>query len=281
MLRNACKTGLIEAADLARLLKEDNESIRLIDASYAVPGGTAASKAAFEKDHLPGAVFFDTDAIADRSSDLPHMLPSAAEFARTVESLGIGSNDTVVVYDQTGIALAAARAWWMFRVFGQDRVCVLNGGLPAWRKAGQPLESGQANPASPARFEARYRPDLVRGAADMAAQGMTVIDARSAERYAGLVPEPRPGLRQGHIPGSLNIPFASLIGADGRLLDGPDLAKRLTVPSTDPVAVYCGSGLTACVPALAFFVIGKQNVSVYDGSWAEWGQESGHRAIEL
>jgi thiosulfate/3-mercaptopyruvate sulfurtransferase len=234
------------------------------------------ARAEFREAHVPGAVFFDIDEIADRSSRLPHMLPSASEFARQVGALGIGSDDLVVAYDARGV-VSAARVWWTFRAMGHARVAVLDGGLRKWRAEGRTLETGEPAPA-PRRFRARARPALVRTLAQMRAnlskRREQVLDARSAGRFAGTEPEPRAGLRGGHIPGSLNLPYESLYRPDGSLLPPDALGARVRQSGLDlgrPVVTTCGSGVTASVLALGLHVLGRKTVPVYDGSWSEWG----------
>jgi thiosulfate/3-mercaptopyruvate sulfurtransferase len=250
--------------------------LRVLDGSWHMPGLRRDARAEFAAAHVPGAVFFDIDAIADRSTSLPHMLPSAIEFENAVGALGIGSDDRVVVYDTRGV-VSAARVWWTFRAFGHDAVAVLDGGLPRWRAEGRPLESGPRAPA-PRSFAAKLRPDLVRGLDHMRGNVRTrreqVVDARSPGRFVGAEPEPRPGLRSGHIPGSLNLPYDQLYRTDGTLLSIDELRRRFETAGVDlgaPVVTTCGSGVTASVLALGLHVLGHRQVAVYDGSWSEWG----------
>ena len=226
--------------------------------------------------HIPGAVFFDIDAIADRRTPLPHMLPRASEFAQGVGRLGIGSRDRVIVYDTRGVT-SAARVWWTFRVFGHDAVFVLDGGLPRWRAEARTVEAGSPTPR-PRRFTARLRRSLVRDLAGMRQNVTTrkaqVLDARSRGRFAGTEPEPRAGLRSGHIPGSLNLPYDELYDKDGTILPADALRTKFEAAGLDltrPVVTSCGSGITASVLALGLHVIGRPDVAVYDGSWTEWG----------
>jgi thiosulfate/3-mercaptopyruvate sulfurtransferase len=250
--------------------------LRVLDGTWHMPQLKRDARAEFAKAHVPGAVFFDIDAIADHSTTLPHMLPAAEAFAEAVGALGIGSGDRVVVYDVRGV-VSAARVWWTFRVFGHDAVAVLDGGLKKWRAEGRPVESGSA--ASPRRtFTARPRPELVRDLdamrANLTSRGAQVLDARSAGRFAGTEPEPRAGLRGGHIPGSLNLPYETLYRADGTLKPPDELAGAVGAAGVDlgrPVVTTCGSGVTASVLALALYLLGRQDVAVYDGSWSEWG----------
>ncbi len=273
--------GLIETAELAQLL-ESGTKVKIVDATYIMPGSPIDGRDLYEQRRIDGAVYFDIDRIADPDSALPHMLPSETAFEKAAGELGIGNDDLVVIYDQSGIAMAAARVWWTFRVFGHDNVCILNGGLPYWEATGGRLTSGPAAPPAPAIFKARFRPELVRDLDAVRKASKTgnslIVDARSAERFSGSIPEPRAGLRAGHIPQSHNLPFMSLIDPrDGRLKDSGTLkeimAGLLDVETTEIVA-SCGSGVTACVTALAYFRLGKQDVAVYDGSWTEWGDEN-------
>jgi len=251
-------------------------NVRVVDGSWHMPQLKRDARAEFTQAHIPGAVFFDIDAIADRRTSLPHMLPSAAEFARSVGKLGIGSGDRVIVYDSRGV-ISAARVWWTFRVFGHDRVAVLDGGFPRWLAEGRPVASGEAAPR-PRRFTARLRRRLVRDLASVRGNLKTrreqVLDARSRGRFTGTEPEPRAGLRSGHIPGSLNLPYEQLYQADGTLL-GPDaLRRQFEAAGLDlgkPIVTSCGSGVTASVLALGLAVLGRADVAVYDGSWTEWG----------
>lgn len=250
--------------------------LRVIDATWYLPHLKRDARAEFGRAHLPGAVFFDIDTIADRSTELPHMLPSAEEFGRAVGALGIGDGDRVVVYGGRNF-IASARAWWTFRVFGHERVAVLDGGLPKWRAEGRPLEPGMPAPA-PGRFTARFRPELVRDLermrANLEGRREQVLDARSPGRFVGSEPEPRPGLRGGHIPGSLNLPYERLCREGGTLLHAPALRGALEKAGLDltrPVVTTCGSGVSAAVLALGLHVLGRRDVAVYDGSWTEWG----------
>lgn len=228
----------------------------------------------FEAGHVPGAVFFDLEAISDRDDPLPHMMPSADQFGEQAGRLGVSETDRIVVYDTFGL-FTAARAWWMFRSMGCDRVQVLDGGLPAWKRTGGSLETGPASPR-PAVFKADPRPDMIadveRVRAALAA-GEPVLDARAAARFAGTAPEPRPGLRAGHMPGAVNLPFAELLTSEGLMREREALeaafAARGLGPDDRPIA-SCGSGVTAAVPLLALALLGREGV-LYDGSWAEWG----------
>ena len=251
--------------------------LRVVDATWHLPTLQRDARAEFREAHIPGAVYFDIDAIADRESKLPHMLPDAATFGAAAGSLGIGNGDRVVAYAGKHLS-ASARVWWTFRVFGHDRVAVLDGGFPRWREEGRPVESGEGRPTA-GRFTARFRPELVASLEgvrrNLETRRAQVLDARSAGRFAGTEPEPRPGLRGGHIPGSLNLPYDRLFRReDGTLLLAGDLRRLFEgagVESGRPVVTTCGSGVTACVLALGLHLAGRHDVAVYDGSWTEWG----------
>lgn len=254
----------------------DAPDIAILDASWFMPGSPTDARQEFAAGHIPGAVFFDIDQISDRSSALPHMLPSSGEFAAAVRRLGVRASQTIVVYDSQGI-FSAPRAWWTFRVMGHDAVLVLDGGLPAWTRDGRPLESGWPVPTR-GDFKARANPALVRDLeavrAELASHGAQIVDARPAARFTGEAPEPRAGLRGGHMPGALNLPWADLIVADGRMAEAPALADAFTAAGVDlalPITTSCGSGISASVLALALARLGRTDVAVYDGSWSEWG----------
>jgi thiosulfate/3-mercaptopyruvate sulfurtransferase len=252
--------------------------LRVLDGTWHMPQLRRDARAEFAQGHIPGAVFFDIDAIADPTTTLPHMLPTAAAFAAAVGDLGVGSGDRVVVYDTRGV-VSAARVWWTFRVFGHDSVAVLDGGLRAWKAGGLPLETGAPTP--PRReFHARRRPELVRDLdamrRNLATRAEQVLDARSRGRFAGTEPEPRPGLRGGHIPGSLNLPYETLYRPDGTLLPPEGLRAAIEAAGVDlgkPITTSCGSGVTASVLALALHLAGVPRVAVYDGSWTEWASQ--------
>ena len=253
--------------------------LRVVDGTWHMPHLKRDPRAEFEAAHVPGAVFFDIDATADRTTTLPHMLPTAEQFGAAVGALGIGNGDRVVVYDVRGV-VSAARVWWTFRAFGHDAIAVLDGGLRAWRAEGRPVESGPGRP-TPRPFTARRRPELVRDVeamrANIGTRAAQVLDARSAGRFAGTEPEPRAGLRGGHIPGSLNLPYETLYRPDGTLKPPDELRGIVTAAGIDlgrPVVTTCGSGVTASVLALALYLIGRHDVAVYDGSWSEWGSRS-------
>ena len=265
--------ALVSTEELADLLGD----IRVVDATYMLPTMAGRGRDAYEDGHISGAVFFDIDAICDDGTDLPHMLPGPEKLSHLVEALGLGDGDRIVVYDCHGGYLAAARVWWMFRAFGHDTVALLDGGLPKWLKEGRPLGDAPPDP-SPRRFTARPDPDLVRGLGQMLENLDTkreqVVDARSAPRFKGLEPEPRPAGKRGHIPGSLNLPITDLMdpGAGFVMRPAADLARAFDrLDPGRPVVASCGSGVTAAVIAFGAHLMGRQDIAVYDGSWAEWG----------
>jgi thiosulfate/3-mercaptopyruvate sulfurtransferase len=249
----------------------------VVDASWYLPALNRSAVGEYQAGHIPGAVFWDLDTMSDRAAPLPHMLPDAETFGRRVGVLGIGNDDRVVVYDGSGNNLSAARIWWTLRVMGHREVGVLDGGMPAWRAARLPREAGWTRWA-PRRFVARYHAELVRSLQDVRqaveSGGIQILDARARGRFEGSEPEPRPGLRAGHLPGARNLPYPELTGPDGRMLSPEEMRARLTAAGIDlarPVITSCGSGVTACVLALGLEIAGHREWSVYDGSWAEWG----------
>jgi thiosulfate/3-mercaptopyruvate sulfurtransferase len=266
-------SALVTTEWLAKHLGEPD--LRVVDGSWHMPQAKRDPAREFQDAHLPGAVFFDIDGIADTTSGLPHMLPSPEVFAHAIGALGIGDGDRVVIYDSRGV-VSAARVWWTLRVFGHDAVAVLGGGLPKWRAEGRPVTSGAATP-TPRQFTPRFRPELVRDVSQVKTNVVSrreqVLDARSRGRFAGTEPEPRAGLPGGHIPGSLNLPYDELYAADGTLRPTADLRKAFTEAGVDlgrPVVTTCGSGITASVLALALHQVGRTDAAVYDGSWTEW-----------
>jgi thiosulfate/3-mercaptopyruvate sulfurtransferase len=248
----------------------------VLDATWLMGGGSVAGRERFDQAHVPGAQFFDIDAVSDPSSGLPHMLPSAAHFAQAMGELGVDEHCDVVVYDTVGI-FSAPRLWWTLRAFGHSRVAVLDGGLPAWKVA-HPVTSELA-PRQPRSFRARHDPALVRSEEQVRHRACALLDARSAGRFAGVDPEPRPGLRGGHVPGSINVPFSSLLSTNtGGLLAPSALRDVLEAAGVDPAApsiATCGSGITACIIALGLARLGNWDVAIYDGAWAEWGRPGG------
>lgn len=269
---------VVSVSELAAAL--DGPDLVVLDASWYLPQSGRDARAEYRAAHIPGAVFFDIDTLSDPATPLPHMLLGPERFAAAIGALGVGDRDRVVVYDGSGANFSAARAWWMFRIYGHDTVAVLDGGLDAWRRADLPLESGEVTRAS-AYLTPRYRADLVRTLAqvrDALGQGTAqVVDARSPGRFAGGEPEPRPGIRGGHMPGSRNLPYASFTGPDGLLLDRAALEQRFRDAGVDlsrPVIASCGSGVSACTILLALDLLGHADHALYDGSWTEYGGRS-------
>ena len=249
--------------------------LRVVDGSWYLPAQNRDARAEFLAGHIPGAVFFDIDAIADRSTDLPHMLPDDAAFAEAAGALGLSETDTIVVYDGMGL-FSAPRVWWTLRVFGARDVRVLDGGLHAWKRAGYELKADEAQP-SPARFQvhraAGATVDFAALRAALAQRTAAVVDARSAARFRGEAAEPRPGLPSGHMPGARNLPFERLI-EDGRLAAPEKVRAAFREAGVDlalPVITTCGSGVTAATLLFALASLGKEDVTLYDGAWAEWG----------
>jgi thiosulfate/3-mercaptopyruvate sulfurtransferase len=245
-----------------------------LDATYYLPPEGKDAAALFTDAHIPGAYFFDLDAVCAPDTELPHMLPPPEMFAQAVRAAGVSNDHHVIVYDQRGM-FSAARLWWMFRVFGHDRVSVLDGGLPAWIAAGGATQAGTPPPGA-GDFRAGFRPGMVRSLEDMrdnlTSRAALVLDARAAGRFDGSVPEPRPGMRGGHIPGSVSLPFTQLL-AGGRMLPPDKLRARFAAAGVGdrPVITSCGSGVTAAMVTLAMVVAGLPEGALFDGSWSEWG----------
>ncbi|MBO0758371.1 MAG: 3-mercaptopyruvate sulfurtransferase [Bradyrhizobiaceae bacterium] len=246
----------------------------VVDASYFLPTQNRDAVAEYLNAHIPGAVFFDIDDIADHSTDLPHMLPGPDQFAKAVGAFGIGDGDTIVVYDSVGL-FSAARVWWTFRIFGAENVFILDGGLAKWKAENRPLEPGLVE-RKPRQFTANMNTNAVAIVDEvliaLSSHNAQVVDARSAERFKGIAPEPRPGLPSGHMPGALNLPYTKLI-ENGRLIEAERIAAAFAEAGVDvakPIIATCGSGVTAAILWFALEAIGKQPQSLYDGSWSEW-----------
>jgi thiosulfate/3-mercaptopyruvate sulfurtransferase len=250
--------------------------VRVVDASWYMPGEKRAPAKEFEEGHIPGAVFLDIDAVSDHATDLPHMLPAPGVFATAVGALGIGNGETVIVYDGSGI-FSAPRVWWMLNAMGHGDVKVLDGGLPKWVREGRALESGTATPAAKT-FTANTRPQIVRSFDDVMGivrnQSARMVDARSAGRYTGTEAEPRAGVRGGHMPAAANVHFRSLLTAEGTFKSPAEMRAEFEKAGVDiakPIVTTCGTGVTAAILMLALEEIGAADVALYDGSWTEWG----------
>ena len=251
--------------------------VRIVDASFKLPGIAPTVRQDYDSGHIPGAVFFDIDDIAQPGTSLPHMIPSPELFAQKMEALGIGNGDRVIAYDGAGLS-SAGRAWWILRLFGHHDVAILDGGLPKWRVEGRPLDTAVPNP--PRRhFTALFDPSLVRDKKalleNLSARAEQVVDARASGRFDGTAEETRPGLRCGHIPGSRNLPYDRVTDPNTRELRNPEeltmLFRSAGVRLDRPIVTSCGSGVTACALAFAIHLIGHSGAAVYDGSWSEWG----------
>ena len=258
-----------------------NKNMVLIDASFFPPGSLRDAKNEYREKHIPGTVFFDIDSIADTSTNLPHMLPSPELFAEKVGAMGIGNDSIVVAYDSQGI-FSAPRVWWMLRIMGHHNVYVLDGGLVKWLAEGRAVTSDVSS-STPQKFVAHFNPELVRSLDQVKNRQTTqLIDARGPGRFCGTEPETWPGRRQGHIPGAKNVPFAGLINADKTMLLPDKLREKFAeIDLEKPIIANCGSGVSACVLALALFQLGRNDIAVYDGSWAEWGLEASNQPVEL
>lgn len=269
-------SALVTTAWLAERLQAPD--VRVVDATWVMPDSGRDARAEYEAAHIPGAVYFDIDEICDETSPYPHMVPSAAKFSARVRKLGLGDGVTVVVYDNNRFC-ASARVWWMFRLFGHDAVVVLDGGMERWRAEGRPVEDTPPRPRErhlTARQNNLLLRELDQMRANVTSRREQVVDTRSAGRFRGELPEPRPGLRSGHIPGSVNLPYGDLVAADGRLKPPAELRSlfvRAGVDLARPITCTCGSGVSAAVAALALFELGRPDVAVYDGSWSEWGAQ--------
>lgn len=264
---------------------DDPETV-VLDATFHLPATGRDAYAEFRDAHIPGARFFDVDGIKDPANPLPHMVPDTETFRAAVRPLGVADGCTVVCYDTYGL-FSAARAWWLFRLFGFDDVAVLDGGLPNWQACGGAVESGEPPPAAPERpLTLAFRPALLRGFDDVRAnieappgEAFTLLDARGTGRFEGTDPEPRPELRSGHIPGARNLPYSVLTDPETGRVRPIEALRELYAdagvePGRDRVVASCGSGVTACALAFGLHLLGDPNAAVYDGSWAEWGSRT-------
>ena len=249
--------------------------LAIVDCSAFLPTDGRDPAAEFAEAHIPGARFLDINQVADRANPAPHMLPGAAEFGAAMTALGVGRDDRIIVYDNSSLR-TAARGWFMFRHFGAERVAVLDGGFQKWRVEGRAVEQGEARPRK-ARFEAQVRGDEVVGKEQLlAGAGLPILDARGKARFEGSEPDPRPNVGVGHIPGSKNLPFASLYREDGTLKPDPELRQAFEQLGIDPAAPFiatCGSGVTANSLIFAAHRLGGRYGKLYDGSWSEWGAD--------
>ena len=258
--------------------KLEAPDIRIVDATWFMPAEGRDARAEYRAAHIPRAVFFDIDEIADSDSPLPHMLPSPTKFASRVKKLGLGDGLRIIAYDNNNFA-ASARVWWMFRAMGHEDVAVLDGGFGKWRAEGRPVDDLEPRP-SERHFTPRANSFLLRDLdqmrANLTSRREQVVDTRSAARFSGAVAEPRPGLKAGHIPGAANVPVSDLVAADGTLKDSQALTALFAAAGVDldrPITTSCGSGVSAAVASLALARLGRSDVALYDGSWTEWGSQ--------
>jgi thiosulfate/3-mercaptopyruvate sulfurtransferase len=249
----------------------------IFDATKYLPNEPKDGRTEFLAAHIPHARYFDIDDVADPDTDLPHMVPTPGRFAKLMSALGVGNTSRVVFYDQKGLA-SAARGWWLMGLFGHDAAAVLDGGLPKWLREGRAIETGAPPAPSPASFRPDYRAARLRGVGDVlgnvTSRAELVLDARAEGRFTGAVPEPRAGMRSGHIPGSASVPYTDLLNADGTFRAPEALRARFAAAGADgarPLVTSCGSGVTACILTLGLRLAGLPEGAVYDGSWTEWG----------
>jgi thiosulfate/3-mercaptopyruvate sulfurtransferase len=252
----------------------------VFDATKYLPNEPKDGHAEFLREHIRGAAFFDIGQVADTDTELPHMVPTPGRFAKLMGAMGVGNDSRVVFYDQKGLA-SAARGWWLMGLFGHDNTAVLDGGLPKWLKESRPVQDGEEAVPGPRQFRPDYRAGQLRGVGDLLRNVQTgaelVLDARAAGRFTGAVPEPRAGMRSGHIPGSVSLPYTELLQADGTFRPAGEVRGRFEAAGVDgsrPLVTSCGSGVTACILTLGLRIAGFPEGAVYDGSWTEWGGRS-------
>ena len=280
----SAKNWIVETEWLAEHL--DAPDLIVFDGTWHLPNSGRDARAEYLAEHIPGALFFDIDDLVDEKSPLPHMLPPTPKFASRMKKMGVGDGMRIVVYDSYGL-FSAARVWWTFRALGHQDVAVLNGGLKKWKAEGRPLEDMPPTRRTARHFTPLLNNSLVRDLDDMkgyvAKGGMQIVDARPQGRFEGKDPEPRPGLRGGHIPGSKNVPSGKILNEDGTLKSKAELEQIFREAGIDPgkpVVTTCGSGVTASMLSLALSVVGQDNAAVYDGAWTEWGQEQLDTLVE-
>lgn len=265
-------SNLVSTEWLATHLSDD---LCILDCSWHLPTAKRDARIEFEAIHIADAQFFDIDTISDKSTTLPHMLPSPEKFAIEVSKLGASNTKKIICYDVSGL-FSAARVWWMFKTFGHDNVAVLDGGLKKWLAEGRATQSGAAI-ATAGNFTSTLRPDMVKSIVQVASENAQIADARSPTRFRGEEQEPRPGVKPGHMPGAKNVHYATLLNSDGTLKSKTELAKTFTaaeIEITQPITTSCGSGVTAAILTLALTELGAKQHALYDGSWAEWGASS-------
>ncbi len=271
-------SNLVSSDWLASNLSDPD--ICILDATWHMPAAKRNARVEHEISRIPGSQFFDIDGLADQASSLPHMLPSPKFFAAGVQELGVSNSKRIICYDSAGL-FSAARCWWMFKVFGHDNVAVLDGGLQKWLGENRPMQSGPIQKPNAQLFTPKFRAEMVKNRDEVKAalrgNSAQVADARGAPRFQGLEIEPRPGVRSGHMPGATNVHYASLLQADGTMKSSQEIEAVFATANIDtkkPIITSCGSGVTAAILTLALTELGAKNLSLYDGSWTDWGSAS-------